>query len=169
MRADLTRVAEIRYGQIPELTRELHERMEKLKKLQKTRRILKEEITEEDIAQVVARWTGIPVVKMLEEEQEKLARMEENSASVLSDSAIQLRRFQVLYARSRAGINDPDRPIGSFLFLGPTGVGKTELTKALAEFMFNDEKALIKVDMSEYMEKHSTSKLIGSPPGICRL
>lgn len=165
MRADLTRVAEIRYGQIPELTNQLHERMEKLKKLQKTRRILREEITPEDIASVVARWTGIPVVKMLEEEEEKLARMEDELGKRVIGQREPIEKISGAVRRSRAGINDPDRPIGSFLFLGPTGVGKTELTKALAEFMFNDEKALIKVDMSEYMEKHSTSKLIGSPPG----
>lgn len=165
MRAELTRVAEIRYGQIPELTRELIEKMEKLKKLQKTRRILKEEITEEDIASVVARWTGIPVVKMLEEEEDKLARMEEELGKRVIGQRDPIEKVSGAVRRSRAGINDPDRPIGSFLFLGPTGVGKTELTKALAEFMFNDEKALIKVDMSEYMEKHSISKLIGSPPG----
>ncbi len=165
MRADLTRAAEIRYGQIPELTRELGERMEKLKKLQKTRRILREEITEEDIASVVARWTGIPVVKMLEEEEEKLAHMEEGLGARVIGQRDAIEKISGAVRRSRAGINDPDRPIGSFLFLGPTGVGKTELTKALASFMFNDEKALIKVDMSEYMEKHSTSKLIGSPPG----
>ena len=165
MRADLTRAAEIRYGQIPELTRELNERMEKLKKLQKTRRVLKEEITEEDIAQVVARWTGIPVTRMLEEEQEKLSRMEEVLGGRVIGQRDAIGKISGAVRRSRAGINDPNRPIGSFLFLGPTGVGKTELTKALAEFMFNDEKALIKVDMSEYMEKHSTSKLIGSPPG----
>jgi ATP-dependent Clp protease ATP-binding subunit ClpB len=165
MRADLTRVAEIRYGQVPELTRELHERMEKLKKLQKTRRILKEEITEEDIAQVVARWTGIPVVKMLEEEEEKLSRMEDELGKRVIAQREAIEKVSGSVRRSRAGINDPQRPIGSFLFLGPTGVGKTELTKALAELMFNDEKALIKVDMSEYMEKHSVSKLIGSPPG----
>lgn len=165
LRADLTRVAEIRYGQIPELTTQLHERMEKLKKLQKTRRILREEITEEDIASVVARWTGIPVVKMLEEEEEKLARMEDELAKRVIGQRDPIEKVSGAVRRSRAGINDPNRPIGSFLFLGPTGVGKTELTKALASFMFNDEKALIKVDMSEYMEKHSTSKLIGSPPG----
>jgi ATP-dependent Clp protease ATP-binding subunit ClpB len=165
MRADLTRVAEIRYGQIPELTRELHERMDKLKKLQKTRRILREEITEEDIATVVARWTGIPVVKMLEEEEEKLSRMEEELGKRVIGQRDPIEKVSGAVRRSRAGINDPDRPIGSFLFLGPTGVGKTELTKALASFMFNDEKALIKMDMSEYMEKHSVSKLIGSPPG----
>lgn len=165
MRADLARAAEIRYGQIPELTRELSERMEKLKKLQKNRRVLKEEITEEDIAQVVARWTGIPVMKMLEEEQEKLARMEDVLGKRVIGQRDAIGKISGAVRRSRAGINDPHRPIGSFLLLGPTGVGKTELTKALAEFMFNDEKALIKVDMSEYMEKHSTSKLIGSPPG----
>jgi ATP-dependent Clp protease ATP-binding subunit ClpB len=165
LRADLTRVAEIRYGQIPELTKELNERIERLKKLQKTRRILKEEITSEDIAQVVARWTGIPVVRMLEEEQEKLSRMEEELGKRVIAQRDAIAKISGAVRRSRAGINDPERPIGSFMFLGPTGVGKTELTKALAEFMFNDEKALIKVDMSEYMEKHSISKLIGSPPG----
>ncbi len=165
LRADLTRVAEIRYGQIPELTKELNERFERLKKLQKTRRILKEEVTEEDIASVVARWTGIPVVKMLEEEEEKLSRMEDELQKRVVSQRDAITKISDAVRRSRAGINDPDRPIGSFMFLGPTGVGKTELTKALASFMFNDEKALIKVDMSEYMEKHSTSKLIGSPPG----
>ncbi len=165
LRADLTRVAEIRYGQIPELTRELNGRMEKLKKIQKSRRILREEITEEDIAAVVARWTGIPVVRMLEEEEGKLSRMEEELGKRLIGQREAIGKVSDAVRRSRAGINDPERPIGSFMFLGPTGVGKTELTKALAEFMFNDEKALIKVDMSEYMERHSTSKLIGSPPG----
>ena len=165
LRADLTRVAEIRYGQIPELTRELGERIEKLKKLQKTRRILKEEVTEEEIASVVARWTGIPVVRMLEEEEEKLSRMEEELGKRVISQRDAIAKISGAVRRSRAGINDPGRPIGSFMYLGPTGVGKTELTKALAEFMFNDEKALIKIDMSEYMEKHSTSKLIGSPPG----
>jgi ATP-dependent Clp protease ATP-binding subunit ClpB len=165
LRADLTRVAEIRYGQIPELQRELVERTEKLKKLQKVRRILKEEVTEEEIASVVARWTGIPVVRMLEEEETKLSRMEEELGKRVISQRDAISKISGAVRRSRAGINDPGRPIGSFIFLGPTGVGKTELTKALAEFMFNDEKALIKVDMSEYMEKHSTSKLIGSPPG----
>ncbi len=165
MRGDLTRIAEIRYGQIPELTRELQEKMERLKKLQKTRRILKEEITEEEVAAVVARWTGIPVSRMLEEEEEKLARMEDELGKRVVGQRDPIEKISGAVRRSRAGINDPERPIGSFLFLGPTGVGKTELTKALASFMFNDEKALIKVDMSEYMEKHSVSKLIGSPPG----
>ena len=165
LRADLTRVAEIRYGQIPELTRNLNERMEKLRKIQKSRRILKEEINEEDIASVVSRWTGIPVTRMLEEEQEKLAKMEDYLGGRVIGQREAIKKVSDAVRRSRAGINDPERPIGSFMFLGPTGVGKTELTRALASFMFNDEKALIKVDMSEYMEKHSTSKLIGSPPG----
>ncbi|MDQ5962840.1 MAG: ATP-dependent Clp protease ATP-binding subunit ClpB [Patescibacteria group bacterium] len=165
LRADLTKVAEIRYGQIPELTKNLNERLEKLRKIQKSRRILREEITEDDIASVVSRWTGIPVTRMLEEEQEKLTRMEEELAKRVIGQRPAIEKISDAVRRSRAGINDPGRPIGSFLFLGPTGVGKTELTKALAEFMFNDDKALIKVDMSEYMEKHSISKLIGSPPG----
>ncbi len=165
MRGDLTRVAEIRYGQIPELEREHKARLEKLGKIQRSRRVLKEEITEEDIAGVVARWTGIPVTKMLEEEEEKLIQMEDELGKRVIGQRDAIVKIADAVRRSRAGINDPNRPIGSFLFLGPTGVGKTELTKALASFMFNDEQALIKVDMSEYMEKHSISKLIGSPPG----
>ncbi len=162
---DLAAVAEIRYGKIPVLKKELETRIEKLKKLQKTRRILKEEITQEDIAHVVARWTGIPLHRMLEEESEKLAHMEDYLSKRVIGQSEAIKKVSDAIRRSRAGISDPNRPIGSFMFLGPTGVGKTELTKALAEFMFNDEKALIKVDMSEYMEKHSVSKLIGSPPG----
>jgi ATP-dependent Clp protease ATP-binding subunit ClpA len=139
--------------------------MRRLKKLQSSRRILKEEIVERDIADIVSRWTGVPVTRMLEEEAEKLARMEENLKNrvVGQDEAVQ--KVSDAIKRSRAGIADPNRPIGSFLLLGPTGVGKTELTKALAEFLFDDENALIRVDMSEYMEKHSVSKIIGSPPG----
>jgi ATP-dependent Clp protease ATP-binding subunit ClpB len=164
-RADLGRAAEIRYGHIPMLQKELETKSAKLKKLQKTRRVLKEEITEEDIAEVVARWTGVPLMKMLEEEREKLVHMEKelHRRVVGQDEAIE--KIANVIRRNRAGIGDPNRPIGSFLFLGPTGVGKTELTKTLAECLFNDEKALIRVDMSEYMERHSVSKLIGSPPG----
>jgi len=163
--ADLGRAAEIRYGKIPVKQKELEKKMDRLKKLQKSRRVLKEEINEEDIAEVVARWTGIPVSRMLEEEREKLQRMEfELQKRVVGQDAAVAKVAEVI-RRSRAGISDPNRPIGSFIFLGPTGVGKTELTKALAGFMFNDERALIRVDMSEFMEKHSTSKLIGSPPG----
>lgn len=163
--ADLVRAAEIRYSTVPNLEKDLETKTKRLKKLQSSRRILKEEITEEDIAGVVARWTNIPIARMLEEEAEKLVRIDEELKKriVGQDEAVKLVSNAV--KRSRAGIADPNRPIGSFLFLGPTGVGKTELTKALAEFMFDDEKALIRVDMSEYMEKHSVSKMIGSPPG----
>ena len=163
--SDLTKAAEIRYGQIPELEKDLKTKMTRLKKLQSSRRVLKEEINEEDIADVVSRWTGVPVTRMLEEEVSKLGRMEEvlRGRIVGQDDAIQ--RVADAVKRSRVGIADPNRPIGSFLFLGPTGVGKTELTKALTEFMFDDENALIRVDMSEFMEKHAVSKMIGSPPG----
>lgn len=164
-RADLEKAAEIRYGKIPELQKKLESRLSRLKKLQRSRRILKEDITEEDVATVVSRWTNIPLEKMLEEEMEKLTQMEKalHKRVVGQDQAI--KKISDVVRRSRAGISDPDKPIGSFIFLGPTGVGKTELTKALAEFMFNDDKALIRVDMSEFSEKHSVSKLIGSPPG----
>ena len=165
MKADLTLAAELRYGKIPTLQKELDIKLARLKKLQKSRRILKEEITAEDIAEVVARWTGIPLMKMLEEEREKLEKMEVELKKrvVGQDSAIS--RVADVIRRSRAGIGDPNRPIGSFIFLGPSGVGKTELTKALGQFMFNDDNAIIRVDMSEYTERHSMSKLIGSPPG----
>jgi len=165
MRSDLTRAAEIHYGKVPEIEKDLKARDARLKKLQRSRRILKEEVMETDIAKVVSEWTHIPVLKMLEEEAEKLMRMEADIKTrvVGQDPAVQTISDAV--KRSRAGIADPRRPIASFMFLGPTGVGKTELTKALAEFMFNDDKALIRVDMSEFMERHSVSKMIGSPPG----
>ncbi|MCC7436695.1 AAA family ATPase [Candidatus Nomurabacteria bacterium] len=164
-RSDLGRAAEIRYGHLPLLQKDLDSKMSKLKKLQKIRRVLKEEITEEDIASVVARWTGVPVNKMLEEERTKLSNMEEELKKRVVGQDLAIERVAHVLRRARAGISDPNRPIGSFIFLGPTGVGKTELTKALANFMFNDDKALVRVDMSEYMERHATSKLIGSPPG----
>lgn len=162
---DLTRTAELRYGSIPNLERTIDTATKRLKKLQLTRRVLKEEITDEDIASVVSRWTGVPVSRMLEEEAEKLSRMEASLKAriVGQDEAVQ--KISDAIKRSRAGIADPHRPVGSFLFLGPTGVGKTELTRALAEFLFNSDRALIRVDMSEYMEKHAVSKMIGSPPG----
>ena len=163
--ADLTRAAEIRYAQIPDIEKELKAKMTRLKKLQSSRRVLREEITEEDIADVVSRWTGVPVTRMLEEEVDKLARMEEALQDRIVGQTDALQKVADAVKRSRVGIADPNRPIGSFLFLGPTGVGKTELTKALTEFMFDDENALIRVDMSEFMEKHSVSKMIGSPPG----
>ena len=163
--ADLTRAAEIRYSTIPKLEKDLQAKTTRLKKLQRNRRLLKEEITEEEVASVVAKWTGIPVSKMLEEEANKLARIEESLANLVIGQNNAVKRVADAVKRSRAGIADPNRPIGSFLFLGPTGVGKTELTRSLAEFMFNDPEALIRVDMSEFMEKHSVSKIIGSPPG----
>lgn len=163
--ADLSLAAEIRYGKLPTLERDLEGKSKRLKRLQSSRRILKEEINEGEIADIVARWTGIPVSRMLEEEAEKLSRMDVllKKRIVGQDDAVQ--KIADTIKRSRAGIADPNRPIGSFIFLGPTGVGKTELTKALAEFMFDDEKALIRIDMSEFMERHSVSKLIGAPPG----
>ena len=165
LQTDLGKVAEIRYGKIPALEKKLKTKMDKLRRNQKKRQVLREEVTEEDIASVVARWTNIPVSRMLEEEHDKLVRMEEDLKTRVKGQDEAIEKISDAIRRSRVGISDPDRPIGSFMFLGPTGVGKTELTKALTEFMFNDEKALIRVDMSEYMEKHSTSKLIGSPPG----
>lgn len=164
-RADLGRVAEIRYGSLPTLEKDLEREQNKLSKFQKTRRVLKEEVTETDIATVVSRWTGVPVSRMLEEEAKKLARMEEELKKQVVGQDEAVRLISDAVKRSRVGIADPNRPIGSFLFLGPTGVGKTELSKALAKFMFDDESAIIRVDMSEFMEKHSVSKMIGSPPG----
>ena len=165
MRADLEKAAEIRYGKTPELQKKLESRLSRLKKLQRSRRILKEDITEEDVATVVSRWTNIPLEKMLEEEMEKLTQMEKALHKRVVGQNEAIKKISDVVRISRAGISDPNKPIGSFIFLGPTGVGKTELTKALAEFMFNDDRALIRVDMSEFSEKHSVSKLIGSPPG----
>jgi len=164
-KSDLNKVAELRYGKIPALKKDIKSLEIKLRKLQVGRRILKEEVTEEDIAAVVARWTGIPMIKMLEEESEKLAKMEESLKKrvIGQDKAVEIISNAV--RRNRAGIAEENRPIGSFMFLGPTGVGKTELARALAEFMFNSDQAIVRVDMSEYMEKHSVSRMIGSPPG----
>ena len=162
---DLSRAAEIRYGEIPSLEKELEQKQKRLKKLQTSRRLLKEEITETDIAAVVSKWTGVPVSRMLEEEAQKLMRIEVSLQERVVGQSEAVGKVSDAVKRSRAGISDPNRPIASFMFLGPTGVGKTELTKALAEFMFDDEKSLIRVDMSEYMEKHSVSKIIGAPPG----
>ena len=164
-RGDLVAAAEIQYGKIPNIQRELDAKQKRLKKLQSSRRMLKEEIMANDIAEIVAKWTGIPVMRMIEEEAAKLARIAEDLRKRIIGQNDAIERVSDAIKRSRAGISDPNRPIGSFLFLGPTGVGKTELTKALAEFMFNDERALIRVDMSEFMEKHAVSKLIGAPPG----
>ncbi len=164
-KAELQKVAEIRYGKIPALEKKIKEEQKKLVKIQGNRPILKEEVTEEDIAKVVSRWTGIPVTKMMEEESEKLARMEEELSKRVIGQEKAIKAVANAVRRSRAGIAEENKPIGSFMFIGPTGVGKTELAKALAEFMFNDENALIRIDMSEYMERHAVAKMIGSPPG----
>ncbi len=162
---DLERAAEVRYGQIPELERRVAEATEHLSELQSTQRMLKEEVDSEDIAEVVSKWTGVPVSRLMEGEMRKLVRLEEllHERVIGQDDAVTAVANAI--RRSRAGLSDPNRPIGSFLFLGPTGVGKTELARALAEFLFDDERAMIRIDMSEYMEKHSVSRLIGAPPG----
>jgi ATP-dependent Clp protease ATP-binding subunit ClpB len=164
-RVDLAKAAEIRYGTLPALEKDLDAKSKRLKKLQSSRSILKEEITENDIAMIVSKWTGVPITRMLEEEADKLNRMEDVLKQRIVGQSEAVQKISDTVKRSRAGIADPNRPIGSFLFLGPTGVGKTELTKTLAQFLFDDEKALIRVDMSEFMERHSVSKLIGAPPG----
>jgi ATP-dependent Clp protease ATP-binding subunit ClpB len=164
-KSELEKVAEIRYGKIPELEKEVKNLEKKLKKIPAEKRILREEVTEEDIARVVSRWTGIPVAKMLQGEIEKLAHAEEELSKRVVGQQEAIKTIANALRRSRAGIAEEKRPIGSFIFIGPTGVGKTELSKALAEFMFNDENALVRIDMSEYMEKHSVARLIGSPPG----
>ena len=162
---DLGRAAELRYGVQLSLEKELDQANEELAALQKEKRFLKEEVDDEDIAEIVAKWTGIPVTRLLEGEREKLLRMEEflRRRVVGQDEAIEAVSNAV--RRSRSGLSDPERPIGSFLFLGPTGVGKTELAKALAEFLFDDERAMIRIDMSEYQERHTVARLIGAPPG----
>lgn len=164
---DLQRVAEIKYGQIPKLEEEAKQKREDLQKQQEgtSNPLLKDEVTEEDIAQVVSRWTGIPVSKMLTEESEKLTHLEEEIAKRVIGQREAIDAVANAVRRSRAGLQDEQRPIGSFLFLGPTGVGKTELAKALAEILFNNEHSLLRLDMSEYMEKHAVARLIGSPPG----
>jgi ATP-dependent Clp protease ATP-binding subunit ClpB len=162
---DLNKVAELRYGKVAQLEKALASEMERLSEPQDGRRLLKEEVDEEDIAEVVSRWTGIPVSRLVEGEREKLARLSEelHRRVIGQDEAVDAVADAVL--RARAGIKDPNRPIGSFIFLGPTGVGKTELARTLAEFLFDSENALVRLDMSEYMEKHTVARLIGAPPG----
>jgi ATP-dependent Clp protease ATP-binding subunit ClpB len=162
---DLNVAAEIRYGRIPELERRIDDATSHLDALQADHRMLKEEVDAEDIAEVVSKWTGVPVSRLMEGEMQKLVHLEEllHQRVIGQDEAVTAVANAV--RRSRAGINDPNRPIGSFLFLGPTGVGKTELARALAEFLFDDERAMVRIDMGEYMEKHSVSRLIGAPPG----
>ena len=163
--ADLQRAAELRYGEIPELERSVREHEARLQELQSGATMLKEEVDDEDVAEVVAKWTGIPVSKLMEGEVEKLVHMEErlHDRVVGQDEAVEA--VSNALRRSRAGLQDPNRPIGTFLFIGPTGVGKTELARALAEFMFDSEQAMVRIDMSEYMEKHSVARLVGAPPG----
>jgi len=162
---DLERAAELRYGRIGELEQKLSEAQESLEKLQATTRMLTEEVTEEDIAQVVSRWTGVPVARLMEGEVDKLIRLEDHLHQRVIGQNSAVSAVANAVRRSRAGLSDPNRPIGSFIFLGSTGVGKTELARALAEFLFDDERAMVRIDMSEYMEKHSVSRLIGAPPG----
>ncbi|MDB6076934.1 MAG: ATP-dependent chaperone ClpB, partial [Akkermansiaceae bacterium] len=162
---DLSRASELTYGALPEAHRNLEAAKERLAVLQKNGAILKEEVTEEDIARVVASWTGIPVSRLQEGEKEKLVNMEQRLGERVIGQKKAIRAVSNAVRRARAGLQDENRPIGSFLFLGPTGVGKTELSKALAEFLFDDEGAMVRIDMSEYMEKHSVSRLIGAPPG----
>ena len=162
---ELAKVAEIRYGKITQLEREAQQAQERFAAMQKDGRMLKEEVDEEDIARLVSKWTGIPVGRLLEGEAQKLVHMEERLRERVVGQDDALARVSNAIRRSRAGLSDSKRPIGSFIFLGPTGVGKTELARALAEFLFDDEKLMIRIDMSEYMEKHSVSRLIGAPPG----
>src|SRR6202795_2696155 len=162
---DLSRVAEIRYGKLSAAEKELKAAQDHLAELQKDHPMLKEEVGEEEIAKIVSKWTGIPVGRLLEGEIEKLVHMEERSRQRVVGQEVALESVANAIRRSRSGLSDPNRPIGSFLFLVPTGVGKTELARALAEFLFDDERAIIRLDMSEYMEKHSVARMIGAPPG----
>jgi ATP-dependent Clp protease ATP-binding subunit ClpB len=162
---ELAKVAEIRYGKIAQAERDLKKAEEQFASVQKNAPMLKEEVDEEDIAKLVSKWTGIPAGRLLEGEAQKLVKMEERLRQRVVGQDDALARVANAVRRSRAGLSDARRPIGSFIFMGPTGVGKTELARALAEFLFDDEKLMIRIDMSEYMEKHSVSRLIGAPPG----
>jgi len=164
-RGDLQKAAEISYGRIPALEREIAEAEKRLAQIQKKGKYLKEEVDAEDIAEIVAKWTGIPVTKMLESERERLTRLEAELERRVVGQPEALAAVANAVRRARAGLQDPNRPTGSFIFLGPTGVGKTETARALAEFLFDDEKALVRLDMSEYMEKHAVARMIGAPPG----
>jgi ATP-dependent Clp protease ATP-binding subunit ClpB len=164
-RGDLQRAAELQYGRIPELERRLQQDEKKLQETTAKARYLKEEVDTEDIAQIVSKWTGIPVSKMLEGERERLLKLEDELGERVVGQRLAVSAVANAVRRSRAGLGDPNRPTGSFIFLGPTGVGKTETARALAEFLFDDERAMIRLDMSEYMEKHSVARLIGAPPG----
>ncbi len=162
---DLTKAAEIQYGRIPEIEKLLESEQQRLGELQKDGVFLKEEVDEEDVAEVVAKWTGIPVTKMLQGEMQKLVQMESGLRRRVIGQDEALQAVSNAVRRARAGLQDPNRPVGSFIFMGPTGVGKTETARALAEFLFDDEKAMVRLDMSEYMEKHAVARMIGAPPG----
>jgi ATP-dependent Clp protease ATP-binding subunit ClpB len=162
---DFAKASELQYGRLPELERKLREQEETFQALQQTQRMLKEEVDEEDIAEVVAKWTNIPVSRLMEGEVQKLIRMEERLHARIVGQHEAVTAVANAIRRGRAGLQDPNRPLGSFIFLGPTGVGKTELARALAEFLFDDEHAMIRIDMSEYQEKHTVSRMIGAPPG----
>ncbi len=162
---DLNKAAELQYGKIPEIEKLLATEQERLQELQADGVFLKEEVDEEDVAEVVAKWTGVPVTKMLEGEMQKLVRMEEKLRGRVIGQEEALSAVANAVRRARAGLQDPNRPVGSFIFLGPTGVGKTETARALAEFLFDDERAMVRLDMSEYMEKHAVARMIGAPPG----
>ena len=163
--SNLERAAEIRHGRLPQLERRLAEENEALAAIQAGGAMLKEEVDEEDIAEVVSKWTGIPVARLMEGEVQKLVHMEEGLHQRVIDQSEAVAAVSNAIRRARAGLSDPNRPIGSFIFLGPTGVGKTELARALAEFLFDDERAMVRIDMSEYRERHTVSRLIGAPPG----
>src|SRR5204863_4931966 len=162
---DLERAAELRYGRIVELQKQIDAENSALEELQRDRKMLKEEVDGEDVAEVVSKWTGIPVSRLMEGEVQKLVHMEDNLHGRVVDQSEAVSAVSNAIRRARAGLSDPNRPIGSFIFLGPTGVGKTELARALAEFLFDDERAMVRLDMSEYQERHTVSRLIGAPPG----
>ncbi len=164
-RGDLAKAAELKYGRLPDLERQLNAARESLGQTEQADRMLKEEVDSDDVAEIVAKWTGIPVSRLMEGERAKLVHMEDRLALRVVGQREAISAVSKAVRRARAGIQDPNRPIGSFIFMGPTGVGKTELARALAEFMFDDEQAMIRIDMSEYMEKHSVARLIGAPPG----
>ncbi len=162
---DLQKAAEIRYGKIPELESKVKEAKAKLDAIDPSKRLLRQEVTEEDIAGVISKWTGIPVTKLLQTEANKLKNLESELGKRVIGQDEAISTVSKAIRRARAGVSPENRPIGSFIFLGPTGVGKTELAKAIAEFLFNDEDSIVRIDMSEYMEPHSVARLIGSPPG----
>jgi ATP-dependent Clp protease ATP-binding subunit ClpB len=164
-RGDLGRAAEITYGKVPQLEQQMREAEQKLASAAGRPQFLKEEVAADDIAEVVSRWTGIPITRMLESERERLTKLEDELANRVVGQREAVEAVANAVRRSRAGLQDPNRPIGSFIFLGPTGVGKTETARALAEFLFDDEHAMVRIDMSEYMEKHAVARLIGAPPG----